>query len=62
MQTILSEILLLGQILNVINLELLTKINAIYPLLTDGTVLYDKVDSVMRDILITFRQVCITKI
>ena len=54
-QTILSEVILLAQILNIINQELLTKINAIYPFLTDGTVLYDKVDTVMRDILIAFR-------
>lgn len=61
MQTILTEIMLLGQILNVINEELLTKINAIYPFLTDGTILYDKVNTVMKDILITFRKT-VTKI
>jgi DNA polymerase III delta prime subunit len=59
-QSIVTEIILLGQILNIINKDLLTKINAIYPLLTDGTILYDKVDTVMRDILITFRQSCLS--
>lgn len=59
MQTILSEIILLAQIINVVNLELLTKINSIYPLITDGTMLYDKVDTIMRDILTTFRKILI---
>jgi len=62
MQTILTEVILLGQILNSMNEELLTKINAIYPFLTDGTMLYDKVDTIMRDILITFRQVLLQSI
>lgn len=62
MQTILTELMLLGQILNIVNEELLTKINAIYPFLTDATMLYDKVDTIMRDILITFRKVCLSKL
>jgi DNA polymerase III delta prime subunit len=61
MQSILTEIILLGQILQVNNEALLTKINSIYPLLTDGTILFDKVDTIMRSIINLFRQSLLQK-
>jgi DNA polymerase III delta prime subunit len=54
-QTILIEIILLGQTLHILNDTLMSKINAIYPLIVDGTMLFEEINTIMIDILKTFR-------
>lgn len=55
-QTISSEILLLADIFLIIDNELINKINMIYPLITDSTILYDETEEQMISLIKMFRQ------
>lgn len=61
-QNILTEILLLSQILNIIDKDLLEKINIIYPLLTDATLLFDEINKMTIQIILKFREILLSKI
>jgi DNA polymerase III delta prime subunit len=60
-QIIISEILLLADIFNIIDDELVDKINMIYPLLIDCTILQDEMDRYIINIIKLFKQKFETK-
>jgi DNA polymerase III delta prime subunit len=55
MQGILTEILILSYTLGIIDMKLLASINAVYPLLTDGTILYQEIEDIIIGIIMHFR-------
>jgi DNA polymerase III delta prime subunit len=55
-QTISSEILLLADIFLILDNELINKINMIYPLITDSTILYDETEEQIISLIKIFRQ------
>ena len=55
-QSILSEILLLADIFGVLDDALMERINIIYPLVADGTILYDETDTQIVQLLTEFKQ------
>lgn len=55
-QTIVSEILLLSDIFSIMDNELINKINLIYPLIIDSTILYDKTEEEMNLLIRLFKQ------
>jgi hypothetical protein len=55
-QSILSEILLLADIFGVLDDALIERINIIYSLVADGTVLYDETDKQLVKLLTEFKQ------
>lgn len=61
-QNILTEILLLSQILNITDKVLLDKINTIYPLLTDATILFEEINTITINIILYFRKLINDKI
>ncbi len=54
-QTIISEILLLSDIFSIMDEEMINKINLIYPLVTDSTILYDEIESQIKNMIELFR-------
>lgn len=54
-QTIISEILLLSDIFSIIDDEMINKINLIYPLITDSTILYDEIELQIKNMIEVFR-------
>ena len=54
-QTIISEILLLSDIFSIIDEEIINKINLIYPLITDSTILYDEIENQIKNMIELFR-------
>ena len=55
-QSIVSEILLLGDIFGILDNEIINHINIIYPLITDGTILYEETDKQVALLLMEFKQ------
>ena len=54
-QTILIELIILCQVFGIMNETILNKINTIYPILTDGTILFDELQEIMVTILQDFK-------
>jgi DNA polymerase III delta prime subunit len=54
-QTIISEILLLSDIFSIIDDEIINKINLIYPLVTDSTILYNETEAQIKNMIELFR-------
>ncbi len=54
-QTIISEILLLSDIFSIMDDEIINKINLIYPLVTDSTILYDEIENQIKNMIEVFR-------
>jgi DNA polymerase III delta prime subunit len=54
-QTIISEILLLSDIFSIMDEDIINKINLIYPLITDSTILYDEIESQIKNMIEVFR-------
>lgn len=61
-QAIVSEILLLSDIFSIMDDELINKINLIYPLITDSTILHDETEEQMNMLIRVFKQKFETKI
>jgi DNA polymerase III delta prime subunit len=55
-QTIISEILLLSDIFSIIDNELIDKINLIYPLLIDSTILHNEIEVQLKNMISIFKQ------
>ena len=55
-QGILSEIMLLSDIFGIVDASIIRKINLIYPLISDGTMLYKETDTQMIGLLKEFKQ------
>lgn len=55
-QSILSEILLLADIFGILDDTIMERINIIYPLVVDGTILYDETDKQLVQLLTEFKQ------
>ena len=55
-QTIISEIVLLADIFKLIDTELLTLTNIIYPIVADGTILHNEMESHVCDLIKLFKQ------
>lgn len=60
-QTIISEILLLADIFNILDISLINRINLIYPLITDATILYDNIENQIIKLILEFKQKFETK-
>ena len=54
-QTIISEILLLSDIFSIMDEDIINKINLIYPLVTDSTILYDEIELQIKNMIEVFR-------
>ncbi len=54
-QTIISEILLLSDIFSIMDEDIINKINLIYPLVTDSTILYDEIEAQIKNMIELFR-------
>jgi DNA polymerase III delta prime subunit len=55
-QSIISEIMLLADIFKVLDIELINKINLIYPLIIDSTILHDETESQIIQLICQFKQ------
>lgn len=55
-QSILTEILLLADMFGILDETLMDRINIIFPLITDGTILYDETDKQFIQLLDEFKQ------
>lgn len=55
-QSITSEILLLADIFSILDNELIDKINLIYSLIVDSTILYDKTEEKISQLILLFKQ------
>jgi len=55
-QTLISEILLLSDIFGIMDYELLTKINIIYPLIVDTTILGNEIEIFIENMIRVFKQ------
>lgn len=55
-QSILSEILLLADMFGILDEPLIERINIIYPLVVDGTILYEETDNQLVQLLTEFKQ------
>jgi DNA polymerase III delta prime subunit len=54
-QTIITELLLLSDIFSIMDDELVNKINIIYPLIIDSTILYTEVENQIKNMIELFR-------
>lgn len=55
-QSILSEMLLLADMFGILDESLMERINIIYPLVVDGTILYEETDKQLVQLLTEFKQ------
>jgi DNA polymerase III delta prime subunit len=55
-QSIVSEILLLSDIFNILDNELIEKINLIYPIIIDNTILYNEINKQLIKLIFLFKQ------
>ncbi len=55
-QTIISEILLLADIFQILDSSLINRINLIYPLIIDCTVLYEEINSQIIKLILEFKE------
>jgi DNA polymerase III delta prime subunit len=55
-QTIITEILLLSDIFNILDNEILEKINDIYPIVIDSTMLHNEINKHIYNLIFTFKQ------
>ena len=55
-QSILTEIFLLCDIFSILDDNILNNINIIYPLLSDGTILYNEIEQKIYEIIVLFKQ------
>jgi DNA polymerase III delta prime subunit len=61
-QLIVSEILLLADIFSILDEELINKINLIYPIIIDNTILHDETEEQLKKMIELFKQKFETKI
>jgi DNA polymerase III delta prime subunit len=61
-QSIVSEILLLADIFSILDEELINKINLIYPIIIDNTILHDETEDQLKKMIELFKQKFETKI
>jgi DNA polymerase III delta prime subunit len=61
-QLIVSEILLLADIFSILDEELINKINLIYPIIIDNTILHDETENQLKKMIELFKQKFETKI
>ncbi len=61
-QSIVSEILLLADIFSILDEELINKINLIYPIIIDNTILHDETEEQLKKMIELFKQKFETKI
>jgi DNA polymerase III delta prime subunit len=61
-QAIVSEILLLSDIFSILDIELINKINLMYPLIIDSTILHDETENQILNLIKLFKRKFETKI